>query len=151
MTTACQSNMAAPTPDFRGWRLPPARTASSSISRNTLKMTGHPSSSAAEARGYDMIDIRASKPLAKAIGARRETQRHLECLTRQIMARASRQATTVNVQSQTRRRSGPRTYDRELIDRRTSSSVNSSIATMHLCIIRRHRRTRNEGADAELA
>lgn len=34
-----------------------------------------------------MIDIRASKPLAKVIGARRETQRHLECLTRQIMAR----------------------------------------------------------------
>jgi hypothetical protein len=66
-----------------------------------------------------MIDIPASKPLAKAICARRETQRHLECLTRQIMARASRQATTVNVQSRTRQRPGPRTYDRELIDRRT--------------------------------
>ncbi len=66
-----------------------------------------------------MIDIRASKPLAKAIGARRETQRHPECLTRQIMARARRQATTANVHSRTRRRSGPRTYYRELIDRLT--------------------------------
>lgn len=62
-----------------------------------------------------MIDIRASKPLTKAIGARRETQWHLECLTREIAARARRQATTVNVQSRTRRRSGPR-YHRELID-----------------------------------
>jgi hypothetical protein len=69
--------------------------------------------------GCDMIDISASKPLAKAIGARRETQRHLECLTRQIMARARRQATTANVESRTRRRSGPRTYYRELIDRLT--------------------------------
>ena len=43
-----------------------------------------------------MTDIGASKPLAKAIGARRQTQRHLECLTRQIVSRARRQATTVN-------------------------------------------------------
>lgn len=55
-----------------------------------------------------MIDIRTSKPLAKAIGARRETQRHLDCLTRQIAARAGRQATTVKVRSRARRRSSPR-------------------------------------------
>ncbi|SFB56863.1 hypothetical protein SAMN03159496_05196 [Rhizobium sp. NFR07] len=66
-----------------------------------------------------MIDIRAPKQRAKTIRAPRETQRHLECLTRQIMARAGRQATTVNVQSRTSRRSGTRTYYRELIDRLT--------------------------------
>jgi hypothetical protein len=64
-----------------------------------------------------MIDIRTSKPLAKAIGARRDIQRHLECLTRQIAARAGRQATTVKVRSRARRRSSPRLYHRELFDR----------------------------------
>ena len=64
-----------------------------------------------------MIDIRTSKPLAKAIGARRETQRHLDCLTRQIAARAGRPATTVKVWSRARRRSSPRLYHRELVDR----------------------------------
>lgn len=42
-----------------------------------------------------MIDILAPKPLEKAICARRETQRDLDCLNRQIAARASRQAITV--------------------------------------------------------
>lgn len=63
-----------------------------------------------------MIDIRLLRPLAKAIGARRETQRHLDCLTRQIAARAGRQATTVKVRSRVRRRSSPRLYHRELVD-----------------------------------
>ena len=64
-----------------------------------------------------MIDIRLLRPLAEAIGARRETQRHLDCLTRQIAARAGRQATTVKVRSRVRRRSSPRLYHRELVDR----------------------------------
>jgi hypothetical protein len=66
-----------------------------------------------------MIDIRASKPLAKAIVARREIQRHLECLTRQIRARAGRQATTVKARRRASRRSGPRTCHQELVDRLT--------------------------------
>jgi hypothetical protein len=64
-----------------------------------------------------MIDVRLLRSLAKAIGARRETQRHLECLTRQIAARTGRQATTVKVRSRARRRSSPRLYHRELVDR----------------------------------
>lgn len=64
-----------------------------------------------------MIDVLASKPLAKAVRARRETQRHLNCLSRQITARAGRQATTVKVRSRARRRIGPRHYHRELIER----------------------------------
>lgn len=66
-----------------------------------------------------MIDVDTSRSLANAIGARRETRRHLECLTRQIMARAGRQAITVKARSRTRRRSGPRTYHQELVDRLT--------------------------------
>ena len=66
-----------------------------------------------------MINIRASKPLAKAIVARREIQRHLECLTRQIRARAGRQATTVKARRRASRRSGPRTCHQELVDRLT--------------------------------
>lgn len=46
-----------------------------------------------------MIDALVPKPLAKAIGARRETQRHLDCLNRQIAARAGRQAITMKVRS----------------------------------------------------
>ncbi|HCL67611.1 MAG TPA: hypothetical protein DIC56_22805 [Rhizobium sp.] len=64
-----------------------------------------------------MIDVRLLRPLAKAIGARRETQRHLDRLTRQIAARAARQATTVKVRSRVRRRSSPRLHHRELVDR----------------------------------
>jgi len=64
-----------------------------------------------------MIDIRPLRPLARAIGARRETQRHLDCLTRQIAVRAGRQATTVKVRSHARRRSSPRLYHREIVDR----------------------------------
>ncbi|PPJ49211.1 hypothetical protein C0075_01145 [Rhizobium sp. KAs_5_22] len=60
-----------------------------------------------------MIDVLASQPLAKAIGVRRETQRHLDCLTRQIAARVGRQATTVRA----RRRSGHRLHYQELVDR----------------------------------
>ena len=64
-----------------------------------------------------MIAPLASKPLAKAIDARRETQRHLDCLNRQIAARAGRQAITMKVRSRGRRRSGPRLYHQELADR----------------------------------
>ncbi|KQZ91750.1 hypothetical protein ASD74_20555 [Rhizobium sp. Root564] len=64
-----------------------------------------------------MNDVLFAKPLAKAIGARRETQRHLDCLTRQIAARAGRQTITVEVRSRVRRRSGPRLYHQELADR----------------------------------
>lgn len=64
-----------------------------------------------------MIDVRLLRPLAKAIGARRETQRHLDCLTRKIAARAGRQATTVKVRSRARRRSSPRLHHQELGDR----------------------------------
>lgn len=64
-----------------------------------------------------MTDVLASKPLAKAIGARRETLRHLDCLSRQIAARAGRQAITVQVRSRAHRRSGPRLYHQELADR----------------------------------
>lgn len=64
-----------------------------------------------------MIDILAPKPLDKAIGARRETLQHLNCLTRQIAARAGRQAITVKVRSRARRRSGLRFYHQELADR----------------------------------
>lgn len=66
-----------------------------------------------------MTDIGISKPLAKAIGARRETQRYLERLTRQIVSRAGRQATTGKTRSRNRRRSGPRIYYQELVDRLT--------------------------------
>ncbi|MFJ6327829.1 MULTISPECIES: hypothetical protein [unclassified Rhizobium] len=66
-----------------------------------------------------MIDIRASKSLAKAFVARREIQRHLEYLTRQIASRARRQATTVNARRRNRRRSGLRIYYQELADRLT--------------------------------
>ncbi|AMD56827.1 hypothetical protein AWN88_00650 [Agrobacterium tumefaciens] len=66
-----------------------------------------------------MIDVLALKPLAKAIGARRETQRHLDCPTRQIAARAGRQAITAKVRSRVRRRSGHRLYHQELADRLT--------------------------------
>lgn len=63
-----------------------------------------------------MIDVLVSMPLTKAIGARRETQRHLDCVTRQIAARAGRQAITAKVRSRARRRSGPRLYHQELAD-----------------------------------
>lgn len=66
-----------------------------------------------------MINTHASKTLAKSIDAGREAQRHLECLTRQIMARAGRQAITVKARSRTRRSYGPRTYHQELVDRLT--------------------------------
>jgi hypothetical protein len=64
-----------------------------------------------------MIDVFVPKPLAEAIGARRETQRHLDCLNRQIAARAGRQAVTVKVRSRGRRRSDPCLYHQELVDR----------------------------------
>ncbi len=64
-----------------------------------------------------MIDVLVSKPLAKAIGAQRETQRHLDCLTRQIAARAGRQTITVKVRSRACRRSGLRLCHQELADR----------------------------------
>ncbi|TZG32324.1 hypothetical protein [Agrobacterium sp. B1(2019)] len=60
-----------------------------------------------------MIDAHASKTLAQAIDAGRQTQRHLECLTRQIMARAGRQAMTAKAGA------GPRKYHHELVHRLT--------------------------------
>jgi hypothetical protein len=42
-----------------------------------------------------MVDSHASKTLAQAIDAGRQSQRHLEYLSRQMMARAERQAMTV--------------------------------------------------------
>ncbi|MCV3739341.1 hypothetical protein OCK02_24560 [Rhizobium sp. TRM96647] len=47
-----------------------------------------------------MIDVCALRLLATAIGTRREI--HLDCLTRQIAARAGRQATTVSRRSDVR-------------------------------------------------
>ncbi|MEA3537070.1 hypothetical protein [Rhizobium sp. CC-YZS058] len=64
-----------------------------------------------------MIDALAPKPLENAIGARRETQRHIDCLNRQIAARAGRQAITMKVRSRARRRSGLRLYRHEMADR----------------------------------
>lgn len=64
-----------------------------------------------------MIKVRASQSLKEAIGARRETQRHLDSLSRQIAACAGRQAITVKVRSRARRRSGSRHYHRELVER----------------------------------
>nr|WP_278500824.1 hypothetical protein [Brucella intermedia] len=66
-----------------------------------------------------MIEVLVSKSLAKAIGAQRENQRHLDCLTRQIAARAGRQAITVKIRSRARRRSGHRLYHQELANRLT--------------------------------
>ncbi len=99
MTAACQSNMAQATPAFPGVE----------FATNTDSLSAaRPSSFAG-----------TSKPLAKAIVARREIRRHLECLTRQIVSRARRQATTVNARSRNRRRSGLRIYYQELVDRLT--------------------------------
>lgn len=64
-----------------------------------------------------MTDVLASRSLAKAIGAQRETLRHLDCLIGQIAARAERQAITIKVRSRARRRSGPRLCHQELADR----------------------------------
>ncbi len=64
-----------------------------------------------------MIDALASRSLATAVSARRETLRHLDCLTRQIAARAGRQAITVRVRSRSLRRSSPRLYHQELVER----------------------------------
>lgn len=66
-----------------------------------------------------MTAVLVSRSLAKAIGAKRETLRHLDCLTRQIAARARRQAITVKVRSRARRRSCHRLYRQELADRLT--------------------------------
>ena len=64
-----------------------------------------------------MIDVLASRSLATAVSARRETLRHLDCLTRQIAARAGRKAITVKTRSRARRRSGHRLYHQELVER----------------------------------
>ncbi len=66
-----------------------------------------------------MINVFKSTPVVKAIGARRETQRHLDRLTRQIAGRAGRQATTVKVRSRSKRRSNPRLSHLEFVDRLT--------------------------------
>ena len=62
-----------------------------------------------------MMDTVTPKLLAKAIGEQRETQRHLDCLTRQIAERTGRQATTVKVRSRIRRRSNPRLHHLKLL------------------------------------
>ncbi len=110
-----------------------------------------------------MIDVLVSKPLAKAIGARRETQRHLDCLTRQIAARAGRQEITATVRSRARRRSGYRLYHQELADRLTferwreldavtcRSSTNTSVAMMRLVCPSRDRRTTGMGCGVGFA
>ena len=64
-----------------------------------------------------MIDFLASRSLATAGSARREVLRHLDRSTRQIAARAGRQAITVKTGSRARRRSGPRLYHQELVER----------------------------------
>jgi hypothetical protein len=53
------------------------------------------------------------------MSARCETQRYLDCLTRQIAARARRQATTKRVRSRMRRLVRPRPYQQEFVDRLT--------------------------------
>lgn len=63
-----------------------------------------------------MMDVLASGSLSKAVSARRETQRHLNCLTRQIVARARRQAVSAKVRSRARRRSASRVDHLELAD-----------------------------------
>ena len=92
-------------------------SASSSISLAMLNMMAPPPSLAGKPGGWVMIDIRPLRPQAKTIGARRKTQQHLDCLIRQIAARAGRQATPVKVRSRARRLSSPRLYHRELVDR----------------------------------
>ncbi len=64
-----------------------------------------------------MNNTLAFRPLAKAVSARRETQRHLDCPSQQIAPRAVRQASTMKVRSRARRQSGPRHYHRELVER----------------------------------
>jgi len=81
VTTVSQSDMAAPTPDFSGVEF--ATSADGlSVGRPAVLLHRPP-----KPGGWAMINIRASKRLAKAIAARREIQRPLECLTRQIAAR----------------------------------------------------------------
>jgi hypothetical protein len=63
-----------------------------------------------------MIDILAPGSLSTAVSARRETLRHLNCLTRQIAARARRQAVSAKVRSRARRRSASRVDRLELAD-----------------------------------
>jgi len=112
MTAAWQSNVAAHTPDFF----------EDGICHQCVRHTrrqGILPRRLAKPGGWAVTDVRDSKPLAKAIGARRETQRHLECLTRQIASRARRQEATVKAWSRTPRRSGPRTHHQELVDRLT--------------------------------
>jgi hypothetical protein len=64
-----------------------------------------------------MIDVLASGSLSTAVSARRETQRHLNCLTRQIAARARRLAVSAKFLSRARHRSAPDVDHVELADR----------------------------------
>ena len=112
MTDARRSDMAQATPEFSGVEVANS-TGSLSAERAVFLRR------LAEPEGGVLTDIGISKLLAKAIGARRETQRYLERLTRQIVSRAGRQATTVKTRSRNRRRSGPRIYYQELVDRLT--------------------------------
>lgn len=104
--------MARATPEFSGVEVASGTDLLSAERSIVLRRLAKP-------EGAVIIDIGVSKPLAKAIGARQETQRHLECLTRQIASPARRQATTVKARSRTRRRSDPRIYYQELVDRLT--------------------------------
>lgn len=110
MTVIPQSNMARPTPDFSGVEVANSTDSLSADRSIVLRRLAEP-------EGGVLTDIGISKPLAKAIGARRETQRYLQRLTRQIVSRAGRQATTVKTRSRNRRGSGPRIYYQELVDR----------------------------------
>ena len=112
MTVIPRSDMAQATPEFLGVEAASSTNSLSANSSIVLRRLAKP-------EGAVMINIGVSKLLAKAIGARQETQRHLECLTRKIVSRARRQATTVKARSRSRRRSGPLTLHQELIDRLT--------------------------------
>lgn len=110
MTAVHQSNVARPTPEFSGVEFAADADGLSADKPSSSKGWRSPG-------GRAMIDAHASKTLAQATDAGRQTQRYLECVTRQIMARAGRQAMTVKARSRPRRRSGPRIYHHEFVGR----------------------------------
>ncbi len=71
----------------------------------------------ARSERWVMIDILAPKRAGQGNRRPLETLQHLNCLTRQIAARAGRRAITVKVRSRARRRSGFRHYRHDLADR----------------------------------
>ena len=125
-----------------------AGSASSSIPTTMLSIMDRLLHLLARSGELVTIDIPVSKPLAKAIGARRQTQRHLDRLTQRIAASAGRQAITVKARSREQSLSGLRVYRPALADRlafeswgeldalhqawrrKSRSSARSSIAAM---------------------